>query len=83
MVPKGVGLEGLIWVDDVIWVGDVRTRDEVGVTALQHEAGEVAHDRLRLEMEVAKHFIGPPAANQADDIGVNTGNKEGHGAARA
>ena len=81
IMPKGVGLEGLIWVDDVIWVGDVRTRDEVVVTALQHEAGEVAHDRLRLEMEVTKHFIRPPVANQLDDIRVDTGNKESHGAA--
>ena len=76
MVPKGVGLEGLSWVDDVIRVGDIRTRDEVVVTALQHEAGEVAHDRLRLEMEVTKHFVGPPAANQADEIGVDAGEEK-------
>ena len=49
-------------VDDVSRVRDSRTRDEVVVTALQHEAGEVAHDRLRLEMKVMKHFIRPPAA---------------------
>jgi hypothetical protein len=71
----------VLWVDDVIRVRDVRTRDEVVVTASWHEAGEVVHDWLCLEMEVTKHFIGPPAANQADDIGVNAGNKEGHGTA--
>jgi hypothetical protein len=32
-------------------------------------------------MEIPKHFIGTPAANQADDISVNPGNEECHGPA--
>ena len=32
VVLKGVGLVGLLWI--VIWVKDIRTRDEVVVTAL-------------------------------------------------
>ena len=64
-------------------VRDVKRRDVLtgkkGVDAtLEHAAGEVAHNGLGLEVKVAEHFIGPPAANQADDIGVNLCKKESH-----
>ena len=34
-------------------------------------------------MEVAEHFVGLPAPNEADDVGVDARAKEGHGATRA
>jgi len=37
---------------------------------LEHQMGEVAHDRFGLEMEVAEHFIGAPTAQKANDVTV-------------
>ena len=55
------------------------TGDQVVVTPMEHEPGEVAHDRLGLKVEVPEHFIRAPAANESDDVGINSGEKEGHG----
>ena len=52
------------------------TRKEGVDTAVEHAAGEVLHDRLGLEMEVVEHFVGPPAANQADEIRVDAGKEK-------
>ena len=40
---------------------------------MEHAAGKVEHNRLGLKVEVAEHFVGPPAAEQADDVGVDLG----------
>ena len=47
---------------------------------VEHAGREITHDRGGLDGEVAKHLIGAPAAKKADDVGVNLGAKEGHGA---
>jgi hypothetical protein len=46
---------------------------------LQHTRGEGAHERVGLEMEVAEHSIGAPAADHFDEVGVDAGAEEGHG----
>ena len=40
--------------------------------------GEVKHNQLGLKVEVAEHFVGSPAADQADDVGVDLGEEESH-----
>ena len=46
--------------------------------ALKHQGGEIAHDRLGLEMEVAKHLIRPPTSQKANHVGVDVSTQEGH-----
>jgi len=50
---------------------------------LEHKAGEVAHDRLGLKMQVTEHLIRAPAADQADNVGVDVGKEKGHGTTSA
>jgi hypothetical protein len=47
----------------------------------QHLLGEGGSQRIGLNVEVTEHFIGVPAAEETNLIGVNFGTKEGHGAA--
>ena len=49
-------------------------RDE-RVICLEHLAGKAACHWLRCEMEIAQHFVGPPATQQADDIWANVCDK--------
>lgn len=56
---------------------------EAEVAAAKHRGCDTRHNRLRLDMEIAVHFIGAPAANQPNAIGVNAAAEHGHGAARA
>ena len=57
----------LTWVESVI-------------AALQHEAGKTAHDRLCLEVQVPHHDVRLPAAKEANDVAIDGGAEEGHGA---
>ena len=50
-------------------------RDE-RVICLEHLAGKAARHWLRYEMEIAQHFVEPPATQQADDVWVNICNKQ-------
>ena len=36
------------------------------------------HEWVGLEMEVTQHFVGAPAADQFDDVGVNLAAEESH-----
>jgi hypothetical protein len=36
------------------------------------------HDGLRLHVQVAEHFVGPPSANKADDVGIDLGTQQSH-----
>ena len=45
---------------------------EVIVSMCEHDLGEVPHDWLRLNVQVAWNIIAVPAANQFDDVAVNT-----------
>ena len=58
--------------------GDFVVRKESEVATMEHLGRKVAHDRFRLDMEVAKHFIRAPAAKEADAVGVHIGAKECH-----
>jgi hypothetical protein len=61
-----------------VQIGKILAGKEIVVTALEHEAGELSHDRLGLEVKVLEHFIRMPAANEADDVGVNMSEEKGH-----
>ena len=60
--------------------GDVLTGEKGEGTATKHAGREIAHDRLCLDMEVSQHFIGAPAAEELNDVGINLGAQQGHGA---
>ena len=40
---------------------------------LEHSGRKVAHDRLRLYVKVAEHFVRTPTSNELDDVGVDLG----------
>jgi hypothetical protein len=52
---------------------------KIVVSANQHGSRKTLHDRLRLEMKVAKHGIGMPAAEEANGVRVDIGIQESHG----
>jgi hypothetical protein len=65
----------------IVEVGNVLTRDERELAALEHEAGKVAHYWLCLYVKiVAEHNVGAPAAEQLDHIRVDSGAQKCHGA---
>ena len=45
-----------------------------------NEFGEISHDWIILHMEIPQHFSAPPASNEADDVIVDAGTEECHGA---
>ncbi len=47
----------------------------------EHAFGEVTRDGFSCQMKVAEHLVRPPTAEKPDDIGVDIGDKEGHGSA--
>ena len=51
--------------------------------AMQHPGRKITHDRLSLNMQVSQHFIGAPAPDETDAIGIDIGTQEGHGAGGA
>ena len=48
------------------------------LAASNHGGGQVHHEWVGLEMEVTQHFVGAPAADQFDDVGVNLAAEESH-----
>jgi hypothetical protein len=57
---------------------DILSREKRVVAAMEHEAGKVAHDGLRLKVKIAKHFIRAPATDEADDVSINVSKEKGH-----
>lgn len=51
-----------------------------GVVGVEHALGEVAHDRFGCQVKVAEHLIRAPSAEEPDDVCVDFGDQEGHGA---
>ena len=45
----------------------------------EHELVEVPHECFLLHVEVPKHIVSAPAANQIDDVHVKAQTEEGHG----
>ena len=58
-------------------------REQPKLAAPDHGWGEVHHERVGLKVQVAQHFIGAPAANKLDDVGINLSAEQCHGASRA
>ena len=48
-----------------------------------HGGRQICDMRQGLGMEVAQHFVGAPATHQPDNIGIDPGAKQRHGAASA
>ena len=62
---------------------DVSAREK-GIGAMgEHTAAEVPYEGKGLGMQVAKHGVGAPAANQPDGVGVDAAAEEGQGATGA
>ena len=55
--------------DEVIWDESVRSRGE-------HAAGVISHQWVCLNVEIAKHLVRAPTADEADDVGIHLGKKE-------
>jgi hypothetical protein len=74
-----------IWVGNIVWVqelrslGNVRVGVQDKVAMGEHATGMVPHNRFGLNGEVVEHFIQVPAANKADDVGINASTQKGHG----
>ncbi len=60
-------------------VRDAVVGEECIVTMLQHLGSKWGDNGKCLDVVVPQHLIGPPAAKQANDIGVHSGTKQGHG----
>ena len=43
----------------------------------EHSGGKVSHDRFGLEVEVSKHFVTPPPAEEADAVRIDIGTQQG------
>ena len=52
------------------------------LAAPDHGGGEVHHLGVRLEVQVAEHFVGSPATDEFDYVGIDVATQECHGAAR-
>ena len=61
----------------------VLVRKHPELASADHGGGEVHHQWVRLQVQIAQHFVRPPAANELDNIGVDLAAEEGHGAASA
>ena len=57
----------------VLWHEGVR---EERVICVEHDFGEVSHNRLGLEMEIPKHLVRSPTSKEGYDIGVNLAHKK-------
>ena len=56
-------------------------RDKNIVTALEHAIGKALHDWLSLQVQVTKHCVALPAANETDGVTVDLGVEQRHCAA--
>ena len=65
---KGRGDEGAGW--------DKLTRRKLESATAQYGGGNAGHEGLRLEVKIAKHFVGAPAADHTDAVAVDSGRSE-------
>ena len=56
-------------------------RCEAKIAATQHGGCEAVHDGLGLDVEISKHLVRPPAADEAQPITIDAGTQKRHGAA--
>ena len=62
---------------DCCW-GDVLVRQQAEITGGEHAASEGTHEGVCLQMKIAKHFVGAPATDKTNDVGIDTSAQEGH-----
>ena len=60
--------------------GHLLVGDEGEAAAAEHAAGETTEDWAHLCVQITKHFVEAPAADEADDVGIDTGTEESIGA---
>ena len=58
-------------------------REHPKLAAPNHGRGEVPHKRVGLEVQVAQHLIGAPAADKLNDVGIDLSAEQCHSATRA
>jgi len=60
--------------------GDVLVGMEGIHAMLEHVDCKIPHDGLSLDVEVLHHGVGLPVAQKLNEVGVNMGTEECHGA---
>ncbi len=55
---------------------------QVEIVVEEHLVSEGGSERVSLDVEVAKNFIGSPSTKEVNDISVNLCTEQGHGTAR-
>ena len=63
--------------------GERLVREQGEGAVLHHGSGQIRGVRQGLDMEVTEHFVRAPATHQPDDVGVDPGTEQCHGAASA
>jgi hypothetical protein len=83
-VKNKKGWDHRSWVGDKVkkgncgW-GNVLSRQQGEVTGEGHAVRTCVHERVGLQVEILKHFVGAPSADKTDDVGIDTGAEEEHG----
>jgi hypothetical protein len=57
---------------------DVLSWQQTEITGGEHAASEGTHEGVCLQVKIAKHFIGVPATDKANDVSINPSAQEGH-----
>ena len=78
--PGGQRQKG--WEPEAGWEKSL-SRREAEVATPKHGGREAVHDRLRLDVQVPKHFVRPPTANHSKAVAVNPGAEQSHRATRS
>lgn len=58
---------------------DLLVGDKGKISTGEHAGRKMTHEGLGLDVKIAQHFIGAPAAEKANAVGVNVGTEECHG----
>ena len=49
------------------------------IATVEHLGGEAFHEVIGLKMEITEHFVGAPASNKLDHVGIDVSAEECHG----
>ena len=60
--------------------GNISIRMHSERTLLEHWGRKITHYRFGLDVQIAKHLVGAPAAEEFDNVLVDLGTKESHSA---
>jgi hypothetical protein len=56
-------------------------RQQAEISRGEHAASEGTHKGVGLQMKIVKHFVGAPATDKMNDVGINPSAKKGHSTA--